>query len=419
MSAFCFLHAADIHLDSPMRGLEADPDAPASLLRGASRRAFRNLVDLALEEPVAFMVIAGDLYDGDWEDWRTGQFFIAEVARLTAAGIPLVMVAGNHDAASVITRRLPLPDAITLLPHDRCGRVVLEEQGVAIHGQSFANRNVSEDLSRNYPRAVPGLFNIGLLHTALTGRPGHDSYAPATVEGLVEKGYDYWALGHVHAREEVCKAPWIVFPGNLQGRQSRECGAKGASLVRVADGRVAAVEHRPLDVLRWCLVDVPLAGEGSLDGAMARVGPALAAAVEAAAGRPIAARVTFRGATLLHPRLIGEPEWVRQAVIAEARQHGAGAVWIERVVLDTAAAADLDALRRRPDVVGELARILDDLIGDAGMTLLGEYPEVLRGRLPVLDLSREHPLREGGAELLQRARDLILGRLTQGPDACA
>jgi DNA repair protein SbcD/Mre11 len=414
MSEFRFLHAADIHLDSPMRGLEADPDAPASLLREASRLAFRNLIDLAIEEEVAFMAIAGDLYDGDWEDWRTGLYFTEQVARLAAAEIPLVMVAGNHDAASVITRRLRLPDGITLLPHDQCGTLLLDRHGVAIHGQSFATRSVTEDLSRGYPQALPGLLNIGLLHTSLTGRFGHDNYAPATVEGLVAKGYDYWALGHVHAREIVHEDPWILFSGNLQGRQSRESGPKGASLVGVRDGRVVLVEHRPLDVLRWCLVEVPIAAERSLDGAMARVGGALSDAVAAAEGRPIAARVSLTGGGPLQSRLIGDPEAVRQGVIAEGRQHGFGAVWIEAVVVDAATPVDLAGLYGRPDVVGQLAGILDELIDESGIELLGEYPELLRHRMPGIDLGREHPLCEGGRALLQQARGLILGRLTQG-----
>jgi len=412
MNEFRFLHAADLHLDSPMRGLEADPDAPAQLLRGASRAAFRNLVDAAIEEQVAFMVIAGDLYDGDWQDWGTGHFFTEQAAKLVDAGIPLVIAAGNHDAASVITRHLRLPDGVTLLPHDRCGRVVFEDRGVAIHGQSFANRSVSDDLTRNYPNAVPGLLNIGLLHTALTGRPGHDPYAPTTVETLAAKGYHYWALGHVHAREIVQQDPWIVFPGNLQGRQIRECGPKGASLVTVRGGHVIAVDHRPFDILRWCAVEVPLASERDLDGAMARVGQALSSSLEAAEGRPVAARVTLTGVTPLHGELIGEADRVRQGVIAEGRQHGADAVWIESVVVATASAADLEGLRDRPDVIGRFSKVLDELIGEMGPDLLGEYPERLRHRLPGIELPLKHPLRQGGPELLKRARELVLARLT-------
>jgi DNA repair protein SbcD/Mre11 len=411
MAEFRFLHAADIHLDSPMRGLEADPDAPVQLLREATRRAFRNLVDAAIEEKVAFVLIAGDLYDGDWQDYRTGLFLVEQVRKLADAGIPLVIVSGNHDAASVITRQLRLPERVTRLPHDRCGRVELDEHGVAIHGQSFPTKSVIDDLGRGYSEPLSGLFNIGLLHTALNGRPGHDNYAPTTVEALVAKGYDYWALGHVHAREIVHADPWIVFPGNLQGRHIREEGPKGASLVTVRDGQVTTVEHRPLDVLRWCPVEVSLAGECNFDGALARVGQALSTALDAADGRPVAARVRLSGATPLHGRLLSEVERVRQGIVAEGYQHGADAVWIEAVAIDTAATADLEDLRSRPDVIGRLTAVLDEMIHETSADLLGDYPERLRHRMSGVELPAEHPLRDGGAELLKRARDLVLAQL--------
>jgi exonuclease SbcD len=414
MTEFSYIHAADIHLDSPMRGLERDPDAPAHGLREASRLAFRNLIDLAIEERVAFVLIAGDLYDGDWEDWRTGLFFRQQVTRLVEAGIRLVMVAGNHDAASIITRQLRLPSGVTLLPHDQCGTVLVDQYGVAIHGQSFATRSITEDLSSNYPHKVPGLFNIGLLHTSLTGRFGHDNYAPTTVEALVAKGYDYWALGHVHAREVVCEDPWILFSGNLQGRKARENGAKGATLVTVRDHRVVSVQHRPVDVVRWCLVEVPVQGESNLDGVMGRVARALSEEVKAAEDRPIAARVTFTGASSLHARLLGEAETIRHGIIAEARQFGAGSVWIESVAIDTAMTGDLAALYDRPDVIGQLAEILDDLIEESGMELLGEYPGLLRNRMSGIELAPEHPLKDAGPGLLKKARDLILSRFALG-----
>ena len=104
---------------------------------------------------------------------------------------------------------------------------MLEDLGLAVHGQGFAKREVTEDLSSAYPQADPHLFNIGLLHTCLDGKPGHEPYAPCTVDGLRSKGYQYWALGHVHNREVVSQDPWIVFPGNIQGRHARETGSQG------------------------------------------------------------------------------------------------------------------------------------------------------------------------------------------------
>lgn len=410
MSEFRFLHAADIHLDSPMRGLEADPDAPVGLIRDASRIAFRNLIDLAIDERVAFVLVAGDLYDGDWQDWRTGQFFITQVARLAAAGISLMLVAGNHDAASVLTRNLRLPQHVTLFPHEQSGQLVLEEHGVAVHGQSFATRAITQDLSRNYPRAVPGLFNIGLLHTSLTGRAGHENYCPTTPDALIAREYDYWALGHVHTREIVCRDPWIVFPGNLQGRQIRENGPKGATLVSVSQGRVASVEHRILDVLRWCSIELPITDDRDLDSAMDRVARALSTSLQAADGRPIAARVTLTGATPLHEQLLTDAERIRQGVIAEGRQHGIDAVWIESVVISTTSTADFRSLATRPDVLGRLTKVLAEIAKDSTTDILGDYPERLHGRIPEGTLPVEHPLRDRAA-LLTRARELVLANL--------
>ena len=253
-----FIHTADIHLDSPLKGLEAHEDAPVEEIRGATRRAFDNLIDLTIEEEVDFVLIAGDLYDGDWKDYNTGLFFAARMGRLSKAGIKVFIVSGNHDAASQITKAMPLPDNVTLFSPRKPQSVKLDDLGVIIHGQSYSFRAVTENLASQYPQNDSNYFNIGLLHTSLTGREGHEDYAPCTLDELKSKGYDYWALGHVHKREIVSEDPWIVFPGNIQGRHIKETGAKGATLVTVEDGRITAVEERELDVLRWatCRVDL-------------------------------------------------------------------------------------------------------------------------------------------------------------------
>ena len=231
-----FLHAADIHLDSALHGLERYEGAPVEEIRSATRRAFDNLIELAIDEEVAFVLLAGDLYDGDWKDYNTGLYFVERMRRLHDAGIRVFIVAGNHDAASQITKHLRLPDNVTLFSTRQPERVVLEDLDVAIHGQGFATRAVTDDLSQAYPQGDPQRFNIGLLHTCLDGKPGHEPYAPCSIAGLRSKGYQYWALGHVHKREEVSQDPWIVFPGNIQGRHIRESGPKGCTLVTVDNG---------------------------------------------------------------------------------------------------------------------------------------------------------------------------------------
>ena len=174
-----FIHAADLHLDSPLRGLDRYDGAPVEEIRGATRRAVENLVDLAIAQSVDFLLIAGDIYDGDWRDYNTGLFFLAQMSRLRESGVQVFFIRGNHDAASQITRRLALPDHVRKFSTRKAHTITLDDLGVAIHGQGFSNRAVDEDLSQEYPAPVPGMLNIGLLHTSATGREGHDTYAPA------------------------------------------------------------------------------------------------------------------------------------------------------------------------------------------------------------------------------------------------
>ena len=260
-----FIHAADIHLDSALHGLERYEGAPVEEIRSATRRAFDNLIDLAIDEEVAFVLLVGDLYDGDWKDYNTGLYFVERMGRLREASIRVFIVAGNHDAASQITKHLRLPDNVTLFSTKRPEQIILEDLNVAVYGQGFATRAVTDDLSQAYPQGDPQLFNIGLLHTCLDGKPGHEPYAPCTVDGLRSKGYQYWALGHVHNREEVSRDPWIVFPGNIQGRHIREIGPKGCTLVTVENGEIEEVEHRDLDVMRWSLCELDVSASESVD----------------------------------------------------------------------------------------------------------------------------------------------------------
>jgi len=116
-----FIHAADIHLDSPLRGLERYEGAPIEAVRGAARAAFARMIDLAIEQRAAFILLAGDLYDGDWKDYNTGLFIAAQMARLDQAGIPVVLISGNHDAANRMTRQLRLPANVHRLPDARPG----------------------------------------------------------------------------------------------------------------------------------------------------------------------------------------------------------------------------------------------------------------------------------------------------------
>ena len=390
-----FLHAADLHLDSPLRGLDRYDGAPVERLRTATRAALDRLVDRALSERVDFVLLAGDIYDRDWQDFHTGLFFREQMVRLGRADIRVFIVQGNHDAQGVISRQLLLPANVTVFSSRTAQTVRIDELSVAIHGRSFPERAVDEDLVPSYPPPVAGYFNIGLLHTSLTGRPGHDTYAPTDLMTLAAKGYDYWALGHVHAREMVAETPRIVFPGNLQGRHANETGAKGCELVMVDAGRIES-EFVALDVVRWSQVSVPLDGMDRLEALSGAFGEALEPVLLGATDRLHAVRVTLDGSTELHRLEAAQPGTLTAAVQAAAQDVNNAELWIEQVRLNLSVPMDRSLAAQRQDAVGELVRLVDTIAGDdaelkawAQGTLggmLNTLPfEVAAGEVPQLD----------------------------------
>jgi DNA repair protein SbcD/Mre11 len=397
-----FLHLADVHLDSPLRGLAGVEGRVAERIRGAARAAFEQLVDLAVAERVDFLVIAGDLYDGDWRDYHTGLFFAAQMGRLHEASIPVFLLYGNHDAESQITRRLTLPPNVSVFGASRPQTFKLDELGVALHGQSFRQREVRENLVPGYPQPLAGYFNIGVLHTGLGGMGGHEDYAPCALADLAAKGYDYWALGHVHGFAVLQERPPIVFPGNLQGRHIRETGAKGAVRVSVANGEVTELARVHTDTVRWARVEVSVAEAARFDDVLDRIRSELEQAVATEAdGRLLACRVVLQGRSALHERLLTDGDRLLAEARAAALGLGAEAAWVERVVVETQPVLDAETLAARSDALGDLQRLLAEAGMDAALVaqIEDELGPLVR-RLPH-DLRRE--LEPGS--LLQLAAD--------------
>lgn len=330
-----FIHCADIHLDSPLHRLEAYDGAPVDQIRQASRRALENLVDLALGEAVDFVVVAGDLFDGTWKDYNTGLYFISQVTVLKDAGIAVFIISGNHDAAGRMTRTLPYPENVRVFSHLKPETHTLEDVKVAVHGQSFGEAAVTENLAAAYPEPLAGFFNIGLLHTSLTGREGHENYAPCTVADLESRGYDYWALGHVHQFEVVSGDPPVVFPGCIQGRHIKEGGAKGCVLVTADAGTLPQVVHHPLDVIRWERLSVDLGLAATPQESLALFKDALEISISRNNPHAVIARVVFTGRTEAHGKITGDPRHWTESVRSAALAHFGNRAWIEKVSVRT------------------------------------------------------------------------------------
>jgi DNA repair exonuclease SbcCD nuclease subunit len=415
-----FIHAADIHLDSPLRGLSAYQDAPVDILRNATREAFSNLVNEAIELAVDFLVIAGDLYDGAWRDFNTGRFFVREMGRLHQAGIPVYLLYGNHDAESEMTRRLGFPPNVHVFDTRRAVTHRIEPLRVALHGRSFKDAATFENLAVDYPDAVPGWLNIGVLHTALEGDAAHARYAPCSLAELSARGYDYWALGHVHEYAVLSRGdPWVVFPGNLQGRHIRETGPRGAVLVTADEGGITAVERLIVDVLRWERLEVDAGAAADLSGVVALAGRALADLLARQADRrPLSVRVTVTGRSAAHGELFGQYRQLREELLAQAAALGGERLWIEKVRVETLPLADERQVRERSDAIADLQALLQEVTQDeAFLRSLGDDLRQLTGKAPA-ELAEAVPdfeaIRAGDvAELVRSVTPGLLARLAQ------
>ncbi len=405
---FTFLHCADIHLGSPMSGLALKDAAVAEKFAAACRESFADLVTRAIAEKVAFALIAGDLYDGDWQDNGIGLFFNRQAARLARADIPVYLIKGNHDAESVVTRTIPLPDNVIQFSTRRAETHELPALKVAIHGRSFPDRAVNENWAVDYPAPRAGWLNIGMLHTSCEGNAKHATYAPCSVAELVARGYDYWALGHVHAYQELHRDPWIVYPGNTQGRSVRETGEKGAVFVDVVDGRIDRVRREIVDRARWVEAIIDISSAATTAEALAKVGADLRPLLVDARGRAVAARVRLVGETTLDHALRAGRSQLFDDVLALAQQIHDDA-WLEKLSLETifptraTAGHDLSSI--------DLDAMIADCVDDPNLRRRAlEAVGQIAAKLPGEATRDDTPLAEDMDALIAEARAIVLAR---------
>ncbi len=419
-----FIHTADLHLDSPLRGLSSYADAPAERLRTATRDAFQNLVTQAIDEQVDFMVVAGDVYDGDWKDFNTGLFFVRQMGRLRHAGIPVYLLYGNHDADSEMTRGLELPDNVHVFSSRKAETFRIDSRKVALHGRSFKVAATTENLLPGYPEPVAGWLNIGVLHTALEGNAEHARYAPCSVAELQVKGYQYWALGHVHEHWVQRGDVTMAYPGNLQGRHIREQGARGALLVTAEEGEVTEVERLEVDVLRWHALELDVSAAPDLRSAVRMVGQAMEQVLESTpADLPLAMRVVFKGRSSVHAQLIADEGQLRQEVIAQAVALDADRIWVEKVqvateALETARPSSDDETQGAMAELESLALSAQDdpdfirsLQAD-WQTLLEKLPHDVLLAAPDLSTLRQDPLAQM-SDRIRQATPVLMARVGQ------
>lgn len=402
--SFRFIHTADLHLDAPLKAIALRDVDLAHEVGVASRTAFSRIVDLCIEEAVAFLLIAGDLWDGTYSSTKTPRFLKQELLRLHGAGIRCFIIRGNHDALARQTGELELPDNAHLFG-GRAATVDLDVDGqqVAIHGLSFREPHAPDSLLPRYPQSKPGAFNIGMMHTSLNGSPGHDNYAPCSLADLEAHGFDYWALGHIHRRAEYAGRATIVMPGIPQGRDIGEAGQSSVTLVSVADDLAITTEERIVACLRFERMELDCTGMSEWSDLLLALNRALR---EAGQGdrreEHLVLRPVLRGSTPLAWRMARDFDRLTEEARAFAAPAG---VWIDKLELRVTEAGDAGNVAGAHLPSDLVQTVLMDLQQDPALAtaLQAAAQELLRDLPPDLrDL-----LGQSEVELAQRCRDLL------------
>jgi exonuclease SbcD len=358
-----FVHAADLHLDSPFVGLGDVDEEVAELLRNATFGAFDNVIALCIQRSVDFLLVAGDVYDGADRSLRAQLAFRDGLRKLSDAGIRSFVVHGNHDPLDGWASSLEWPKEVRIFGGAGVETAVFDRGGEAcaiIHGISFPQRQVKSNLARKFESSDSAAIQIGLLHCNAGNNPGHENYAPCSIQDLVDAGMDYWALGHVHTRTVLsAEGPVAGYPGNTQGRHINETGPRGCFLVQIDDDRQATVEFIPVDTVRWIGASVDVSPIDTDEELLTVLEEKIITVQEASEGRPCICRLTVNGRGPLHKTLrrAGYQEDLLQT-IRETGRGLAPLVWVDRIDVQTRPAIDLEARRRSEDIVGDLLRLV-------------------------------------------------------------
>jgi len=360
MQPFRFVHAADLHIDSPFKGLLKYEPRIAQRLKEATFEAYENLIDLCIAQSVNFLVIAGDVYDGADRSVQAQMRFRDGLTRLHEHGIQSFVVHGNHDPLDGRLSRIRMPESAHTFGSEpewvtasTAGTLIAQIQGI-----SYPTQEVHDNLALKFAPPPEGLFSVGLLHCNVGGIAEHDNYAPCTIEDLSGTGIDYWALGHVHTSQTLKSAnPVIAYPGNLQGRHPNESGARGALIVDVDESGCPTSTFEPLDVVRWESLSVSIEGLSDLDALLDAAHVTIDEERVRAGGRDLVCRISLNGRGSLHGDLSAEN--AISDLSDELRSSYAATspfVWVERISDRTGPQIDIDALTDRDDFVGAVMK---------------------------------------------------------------
>lgn len=416
MTSFRFIHCSDLHIDSPFKGLGSVRPELAARLRDSTFQAFQNIVDLAIREKVDAVVIAGDIYDGADKSLQAQLKFRRGLKELADACIPCFIAHGNHDPLDSRFSRLEWPELATVFSGKSVEGHTLQRNGkilANIFGISYPTREVKENLALKFPDSAKEGFAIGVLHANVGHNPNHDDYAPCSLEDLVSRKMDYWALGHIHGFKILRdQDPAIVYPGNTQARHKNEAGRKGCCLVTLHADSPPDIQFVATDTVRFVADSLRLDDAKSIDDVLQSLQTRCESIASTAEGRDILIHLSLTGRTQAHAELkqSGNVETLSEE-IQSCFDGQTPAVWIN-LTLNTQGTYDVENLRQGNDFIADLLALYEESDNDES---LDDLKEVLKPMLEdwkgrkYLDAISGQDLQD----LLLEARNLTLDQLVE------
>jgi len=401
MQPFRFIHTADLHLDSPFKGLSEIAPALQSILRDATFQAFENIISLCLKREVNFLVIAGDIHDAPDRSLRSLVRLRNAFERLGQNHIDVFLCHGNHDPLSGWGTKFTWPSNVTVFgAHEIEARPVLRQgQEIArLYGISYPTERVMNNLAKGFKKPVDAPWSMGVLHTNVGQNPNHANYAPCNLEDLIKTGLNYWALGHVHSHRVIHERdPLVVYPGNPQGRHVREQGERGCYFVEVDEAGHEQYEFIPVDTVRWYERAISIEGLRDFEELLSHLDHHVQDMRRKSEGRGAIVRWRLEGRGPLHREFTkaGRMEDLL-ATVREKWGAGPNFVWSETLVDRTSREIDLDVLRQEENLLGDFLRLAESK--DDG--LLEEIRQALG---PLFDDPRSHRYLNTPSDLQLRA----------------
>ncbi|MEZ6852712.1 metallophosphoesterase family protein [Halodesulfovibrio aestuarii] len=405
--SFSFIHAADLHLDAAFKGVANVSSQVAEALRAATFEALERLTQLACSERPLFVVLAGDVYNQEDQSLKARFALLDACKRMRDAGVRVFIVHGNHDPLLETEKSFSFPDNVHIFGSDSVEQVRIEningELVTVVHGVSHGKHNERRKLARQYSRTEDDVFQIAVLHCTVDSVAASEQYAPASIADFAKSGIEYWALGHIHEQQIVSREPFVVYSGNIQGLHINEQGERGCLLVDVENGEVST-RHHTLGGILWKIESVDISNVAQVDLLEEVVESCLENVAQQlpTACKGVIVRLVLEGRSILDAELRknGAVKELEER-IREGQMESSPFVWLKDVELACKPDIDIEAMRSRPDLLGEALTVADQLTREEGVVELRDSVSELFGS----PTSKRHLTILSDEELVQLATE--------------